>query len=100
VGAARVNIVGDQAFFRGDADGDQSVNITDAIFLLGALFLGTDPPPCLDAADANDSGSLDLSDAVTILMHLFSGEADLPPPHPDSGADPTADRLHCRGAAR
>jgi hypothetical protein len=99
VGVARVSIVGDQAFFRGDSNGDAAVNITDAISLLGALFLGGERPRCADAADANDDGRVDIADGLTILNFLFSGAAGLPPPHPDRGLDPTPDGLRCRGPA-
>jgi hypothetical protein len=99
VGVARINIVGDQAFFRGDSNGDAAVNITDAVFLLGALFLGTERPGCDDAADANDDGRLNITDAVVILHSLFGGGADLPPPYPDRGLDPTPDGLRCRPPA-
>ena len=52
---------------------------------------------CMDAADTNDSGSLDLSDAVTLLMFLFSPSVeDLPAPGPTTcGPDPTEDGLEC-----
>ena len=46
--------------------------------------------------DANDDGSFDISDPVTLLAMLFTGSGDLPPPGPqDCGLDPTADVLDC-----
>jgi hypothetical protein len=99
VGVARINIVGDQAFFRGDSNGDSTVNMTDAISLLGALFLGGERPACSDAADSNDDGKLDIADALAILNFLFTGTSVLPAPHPDRGSDPTPDALHCHGPA-
>ena len=37
------------------------------------LFAGDDEPTCLDGADANDDGSVNLSDAVATLNYLFAG---------------------------
>jgi hypothetical protein len=81
-------------FIRGDANEDTIVDISDAVTILGDLFLG-DPAParCRDALDANDDGAADISDAVTVLGHLFLGDGPLPPPFPNPGLDPTLDPL-------
>ena len=85
-------------FQRGDANVDSVVNISDAVRILGALFLGEGPLLCSDSADSNDDGVLDLSDAVATLEYLFLGGEDLPDPIPGScGLDPTADELRCLG---
>lgn len=87
--------LGNAAFIRGDANGDGTVNIADAITVLNALF--GQPPvqlPCMDAADSNDDGVVDIADAVTALAHLF-GSATLPAPHGTCGLDPTDDALDC-----
>ena len=84
-------------FVRGDANGDGSIDITDAIFTLGFLFLGGGAPPCEDAADADDRGTLEITDAVYLLNFLFSGGPEPPPPHLALGEDPTEDTLGCRG---
>ena len=84
-------------FVRGDANGDGSIDITDAIFTLGFLFLGGGAPPCEDAADADDRGTLEITDAVYLLNFLFSGGPEPPPPHEVEGEDPTEDLLGCRG---
>ncbi len=80
-------------FLRGDVDASLSVNITDAIVLLNYLFLGAEPFPCFDPADANDDGGVNITDAVVILNYLFLGGVLLPPPFPDLGLDPTPDPL-------
>ncbi|MCA8962047.1 MAG: hypothetical protein KDC38_16085 [Planctomycetes bacterium] len=85
-------------FRRGDANGDSTFDISDAVFLLGALFIpGSTLPACRDAADINDDGGLDISDAVFGLGALFVPGAPTPPaPGPiNCGADPTADGLDC-----
>ena len=78
-------------FRRGDTDANASLDITDAVRILGYLFLGSPALECLEAADSDDSGELELTDAVRILNHAFLGgpppEAPGPPPGP-CGADP------------
>lgn len=91
----------EERFVRGDANADGVINLTDAVTVLGYLFLGSAAPPCLDAADADDSGTNQptLTDAVRILGWLFLGGLEPPPPTPsspsyapgDCGVDPTPD---------
>ena len=58
------------------------------------LFLGALAPSCMDAADANDDGKVDLSDAVFGFGYLFLGKEPPPSPGPSScGPDPTQDGL-------
>jgi hypothetical protein len=79
-------------FHRGDATGDGRVDLSDAVRLLGHLFLAQAAPACRDAADANDDGALDLSDPLFILLYLFQGGAAPPPPGPPPapcGPDPS-----------
>ncbi len=84
-------------FRRGDVDANASVDITDAIVLLGYLFLGAGAPSCLDAGDADDTGQLDITDAIRILGYLFlGGEAPGAPGPLACGSDDTADGLDCR----
>jgi hypothetical protein len=72
----------------GDCNQDGELDISDAVCLLGFLFLGTiDRLPCGDGRatdlaniallDANGDHGLDLSDAVSVLSFLFLGG---PPP--------------------
>ena len=82
------------AFRRGDANGDGTVDITDAVSINGCLFLGDPCARCGDAADANDDGSVDISDVVTNLSFLFLGSGPTPSPGPhECGGDPTQDLL-------
>jgi hypothetical protein len=85
-------------FERGDAngDGEEPPNIADVQFLSNWLFLGGPPPMCMDAADTNDSGAVDLTDVVYLSNFLFLGGPPPPPPGPfDCGTDPTNDPLVC-----
>ncbi|HVR75719.1 MAG TPA: hypothetical protein VMT52_15395, partial [Planctomycetota bacterium] len=82
-------------FRRGDSNADGRRDLSDAITVLGYLFLGTAPPPCLDAADFDDAGSIQLTDAIGILEWLFHGSSPPPAPTDACGEDPTADDLTC-----
>ncbi|MBI4604831.1 MAG: hypothetical protein HY721_22950 [Planctomycetes bacterium] len=73
---------GGLAFHRGDADGNGELEITDAVRVLGFLFLGGTGPPCLDAADADDNGLLEITDAIRVLGYLFLGHKPPEPPGP------------------
>jgi len=72
----------------GDLNQDAVLDLSDAIWLLGHLFLGTQGGlPCqgstasqpsssdLALADLTGDGAIDLSDAVRVLVFLFQGEA-------------------------
>ena len=55
-----------RGFVRGDVTNDQAVDIQDPIALLLHLFSGL-PLLCLDAADFDDSGTVNLTDVVLSL---------------------------------
>jgi len=57
----------------GDANSDQSVNISDAVFIINYAFAGGQAPNPLAAADANCDSSVNVSDAVYIINYTFSG---------------------------
>ncbi|MBI4600735.1 MAG: hypothetical protein HY721_02130 [Planctomycetes bacterium] len=74
---------------RGDSTGDGTVDVSDPIATLGALFLGDGELSCEDAADSNDDEEVDLSDAVHTLLYLFGGGEAPPAPGPRAcGRDP------------
>ncbi|MEM7262428.1 MAG: hypothetical protein AAF488_10600, partial [Planctomycetota bacterium] len=67
----------------------------DGIFVLNFLFLGGTEPSCMDSADPDDSGRVDITDGIYLLNFLFlGGQPPLPPsglaPN-DCGVDPTDD---------
>ena len=82
-------------FIRGDSNGDDTVDLSDAVTTLHYLFIGDDSPYCLDAADANDDGLLNIGDPIATLQFLFLEGAPLPPPNGIAGEDPTPDDLSC-----
>jgi hypothetical protein len=64
--------------------------------LLGYLFLGAGNPACFEAADTDNNGVLDITDAVNNLGYQFLGAAPPAPPGPTNcGADPAAPFLGC-----
>lgn len=86
----------ERRFRRGDANGSDGVDLSDAIFILGFLFLGEPTRlDCEDSADANDSGVLDLSDSIYLLSHLFLGGPPPGEPFQACDTDPTGDTLSC-----
>jgi hypothetical protein len=82
-------------FRRGDANADESTNLTDAVFILSSLFLGGDQPPCEKSADTDDTGRVEITDAVYLLQFLFLGGTSPAEPFPACGLDPTIDALTC-----
>ena len=68
------------------------------IAILEHLFRGRTVPglgTCLDRADTDDSGEVDLSDAVGLLLHLFQGGPAPAIPFEERGRDPTVDPFFC-----
>jgi hypothetical protein len=86
---------GQPMFKRGEVNADGTLNIADAIALLGHLFGSAPVPPCQDASDANDDGNVNIADAIAILGHLFGGAGPLPEPFLTCAVDPTADTIDC-----
>ncbi|MBN1417482.1 MAG: SBBP repeat-containing protein, partial [Planctomycetes bacterium] len=93
-------VVGMVLFRRGDANVDGGADMSDAVAILGHLFLGGPLNDCEDAADVNDDGRMDISDAVRLLLYLFLGSAQPPEPFMTCGGDPTADDLGCNTFSR
>jgi hypothetical protein len=83
-------------FLRGDANCDDTLDVSDPIYSLLWLFASGETPCCMDAADANDSGVVDVSDPTYLLAYLFQG--GVAPPAPGAGTcgpDSTPDALEC-----
>jgi hypothetical protein len=95
-GVVHVKVRPDPAFVRGDFNMDRLESMADAIGILQYIFRGVGFPRCLDAGDANDDETLDLSDAVYILNGLFVTGKRPPPPSSPGGPDPTPGRLDCQ----
>jgi hypothetical protein len=74
-------------FIRGDATMDASVDIADAVKTLFHLFAGS-PLRCEDAADTDNSGTVSLTDVLSVLAYLFRSGAPPAAPFPQAGVDP------------
>jgi parallel beta-helix repeat protein len=81
-------------FLRGDVNADGILDISDPILLLFGLFLDA-TLPCEKSADADDTGELNLADALDVLNYLFLAGAPPPDPGLACGTDPTGDDLTC-----
>jgi hypothetical protein len=83
----------EQGFVRGNSNNDDEVNISDAVYTLGFLFLGRPAPVCLDAADSNNDSAINITDPIYALNFLFLGGPIIPPPFPLCGLDEGPDDL-------
>jgi len=90
-----VLIAGPGFFKRGDPNGDNRVNLSDAVLILDVLFAGIPALDCDDVVDTNDDGALDLADSIYLLQYLFEAGPQPPQPWGTCGGDPTGDGLSC-----
>ncbi len=78
-------------FIRGNANNDDRVDISDAIYILNYLFNTAalnKPPVNVESLDINDNGIINISDAINLLQFLFTNGPPPAPPYPDPGVDP------------
>ena len=81
-----------RSFVRGDANGDESVNGLDVIFLLN-YFKGYGPAPDpIEAADANGDGTTNGLDIVYLVVYLKGGPPP-PPSPPNNGGGGTVYKI-------
>jgi hypothetical protein len=64
----------------GDANGDQMVNVADAVYLLNYLYKNGTAPDPMAAGDPNADCSVDVADAIYLLNYLYKNG-----PAPQSG---------------
>jgi FG-GAP-like repeat/Bacterial Ig-like domain/Dockerin type I domain/FG-GAP repeat len=57
----------------GDANSDDVVNVSDAVWIINYVFVGGEPPDPLSVGDANCDGVCNVSDAVWIINYVFVG---------------------------
>ncbi len=82
-------------FVRGDINADGQISTADSLMLRRFLFLGSVALNCLDAADVNDDGDVDISDVIFGLVSIFQEGPEMPAPFLELGPDPTADGHNC-----
>jgi hypothetical protein len=61
------------SYICGDANSDETVNVSDAVYIINYVFAGGEPPDPLEAADANCDSTCNVSDAVYIINYVFTG---------------------------
>jgi hypothetical protein len=80
------------AFHRGDSNATGTTNISDCIAIFGFLFFGHAPMlACKESADADNDGTIDLTDGIFLLKWLFVGGPEPAAPGPTGvpcGLDP------------
>ena len=86
------------AFSRGDANGDDQINIADIISILSQLFQGV-PIVCSIALDVNDDGVANAADAVYLAAYIFQGGPPPPAPFGTCDTEPTQTPEDCEDAA-
>jgi hypothetical protein len=80
---AQAQLVDDERIIgRGDANSDDSVNLSDVTTITNYLYQGGPAPPCMNQADANNDGQVNISDAVYLLNWLYYGGSAPPSPGP------------------
>ena len=72
-------------FRRGDSNCDGTLNVTDAIVILGHLFTNNDDLCCEMSADTNGDRTLNLTDTVYFLSYLFRSGGQIASPGADCG---------------
>lgn len=60
----------------GDANSDDMVSITDAVFIINYIFVDGPAPQPMEKADVNCDGRVNLVDAVYMVNYIFSGGAE------------------------
>jgi hypothetical protein len=75
-------------FIRGDVNDDFEADMSDALRILGYLFLGRPAPGCLETADVNGSREINIADPIYLLQWRFSGGPPPPAPFPNCGVAP------------
>ena len=82
-------------FLRGDVNLSGVVDISDPVSVLFGLFRADFDLLCEKAADFDDSGTLDVTDAIVGLAYLFQEGPPPAEPFPGCGFDPSSDTLTC-----
>ncbi len=64
-----------KVYLNGDADGSDTVDISDAVYIIAYIFSGGSAPVPLAAGDANCDHGVDISDVVLLISYIFGGGA-------------------------
>jgi hypothetical protein len=66
-------VIGEPSYVCGDADANEIVNISDAVYLIAYIFGGGSAPDPYPAGDADCNGIVNISDAVYLIAYIFGG---------------------------
>ena len=79
--------------YRGDANSDERIDLSDVTTINNFLFMGGAPPPCMNQADVDNDGTVQMTDSVYLSNWLYNGGPPPPPvyfpPGSDCGVDDT-----------
>jgi hypothetical protein len=84
------------SLLRGDSNCDGQVGLSDAVAILGSLFLGKGGLCCAAGADVNLDGAVGLTDAVYLLQFSFLSGPAPEAPFPSCGQS-FGETLGCEG---
>jgi hypothetical protein len=84
------HVIAPKQFLRGDSNRDDTVSLGDVATEINYIF-HNGIINCLDAADANDDGFVNLADPIYTIQYLFLGGPQVRSPFPDCGFDPSGD---------
>jgi hypothetical protein len=88
----------EDGFIRGDAGGDGAVDLSDVVKVVLSIFVPAEVNlPCERSADFDDSGTLNILDALGLINYLFLEGSPPVQPFPGCGLDATPDSLGCEG---
>jgi hypothetical protein len=60
-------------YFCGDVNGDENIDVADAVYLINYIFKGGQAPSPLESGDANCDGEPNVGDAVYLINYVFKG---------------------------
>ncbi len=70
---AQLELSGMQTYTCGDSNGDDEINVSDAVYIINYVFVNGTPPDPMEAADVNCDGEVNVSDGVSIINNVFVG---------------------------
>jgi hypothetical protein len=68
---AEMELLGEMPYICGDANGDEAVNVSDAVHIINYIFVSGAAPDPPESADVNCDGNINVSDAVYIINYIF-----------------------------
>jgi len=66
----------DYVYICGDANGDETVNVSDGVYIINYVFVGGPAPDPMESGEVNCDGDVNVSDAVWIINFIFAGGYD------------------------